>query len=72
MDSKLENEIVEKFVNGAFIKTLSLEYKMSTYKLRKLLKKFNLSGHKNRGKYISNRTCNYRYFDQIDSEEKAY
>jgi hypothetical protein len=68
----VEEQIVKDFNNKVFLKELSKKYQLSLYKLRIILKKYNLSAEINRGKGRGDCTCNSKYFNKIDTNEKAY
>lgn len=65
------NQIVEKYQNGISGCKLSKEYNCSTDTIYEILKKNNIkirSNKENSRKY----NCNHNYFENIDTEDKAY
>lgn len=72
------SEIIDKYCNGASISSLSREYQITTYKIKKILQEnnINIRSRNEQNKYSPQNQRKYKiddnYFDVIDKEDKAY
>ena len=67
-----EQDLIEKYLNGTSITKLAKDNNVSRYVIAERLSKNNINKYK-RGYFLRKfKTINENYFDEINSEEKAY